>query len=176
MNVECPLCGAAVNKRGLTAHQSSYRCTAGRTRKEYEQKGYAIFHGMRKSFRLFKKSELKEILSKIIINDITGFYTGKWNKRGGFNYGYWGPNWLLPLWSIRPYIDKISKKIFDNVFINSITNNSLTEEVLTFIAIEEILKNDDIPSKDKREIANMIINGKCDEAIAVAHLKYAGRV
>jgi sarcosine oxidase delta subunit len=70
MKVKCPFCGDMIDKRGFESHQNSYRCIARRTIKEYEQKGYVVFNGMRANNNLTKNNEVL----KIIIKDITGYF------------------------------------------------------------------------------------------------------
>jgi hypothetical protein len=93
-DVKCPLCGCTVDARGLKSHQGSYECVTKSTYRENKAAGLTVFKYLRPNSPFF--TTFKDLFKR----DIVGYTKGWYRHRSKFQYGYWGPQWLYPLWQL----------------------------------------------------------------------------
>lgn len=93
-NVKCPLCGCTVDARGLKSHQGSYECVTRSTYRKNEAAGLTVFEC------LYSNSPFFTMFNDLFKRDIVGYTKGWYRHKSKFQYGYWGPQWLYPLFKL----------------------------------------------------------------------------
>lgn len=174
-DVICPLCGCFVDARGLKSHQNSYRCIAQRTYQENTKQGLVIFKGLREN------SPFLTLLPKLFKRDITGYHPGSIAMSGYFKMGYWGPEWLHPLWELYQKAPVTDKKTLLEMYQKYKYQEQLPEVAQNIAKISDKLEDIilvmlrcGLNKKTRKLFYEKLCGGAPEEAIAIAYLSGSG--
>lgn len=123
--IDCALCGYRVTAKGMSNHQTSIRCLAGRKRREMEANGYVVVPGRRiPMWRPIAKAGLLHLEGTLYLRGHSK------NARASVKVERWVQSWVLDL----PIFDCQTERLAECLITDDCAQEHVWSNSLPFVA------------------------------------------